>query len=47
MTLNNNLQTMESTWLSFPHNFMEIASPAWHGDVLPNRKEGRQTPRLT
>jgi len=47
MTVTEKIHPMESIWLSFPHNFMEIASPAWHGDVLPNRKEGRQTPRLT
>ncbi len=39
MTVIERLQTMEALWDSLTHESTEIKSPAWHGDVLSERKE--------
>ncbi len=39
MTVVERLQTMEALWDSLTHESTEIKSPAWHDDVLSQRKE--------
>ncbi|MDH5219266.1 MAG: addiction module protein [Gammaproteobacteria bacterium] len=39
MSVIERLQTMEAIWDSLIHEDTEIASPAWHQDVLDERKK--------
>ncbi len=39
MSVIERLQTMEALWDSLTHESTEIESPAWHGDILSERKE--------
>ena len=39
MSVIERLQTMEALWDSLTHESTEIKSPAWHSDVLSERKE--------
>ena len=38
MSVNDKIQAMESIWLSFTQNAIEMESPSWHGDVLAARE---------
>ncbi len=38
MTTIEKLRTMELLWDDICHNTTDIASPAWHGDILKKRE---------
>ncbi len=38
MSILERLQAMEELWDSLCHEDQEIDSPAWHGDILEDRK---------
>jgi len=39
MTIHERLQAMELLWDSITHSSEEIESPAWHGEILNERKK--------
>ncbi len=39
MSILERLQAMEELWDSLCHEDQEIDSPAWHGDILEDRKK--------
>ena len=39
MSLDDKLQAMELLWADLSRNPEQLASPAWHGEVLRSRRE--------
>jgi hypothetical protein len=39
MSLDDKLQAMELLWADLSQNPAQVASPAWHGEVLRSRRE--------
>lgn len=39
MSVDDKLQAMELLWADLSKDPAQVASPAWHGDVLRNRRE--------
>jgi hypothetical protein len=39
MSLDDKLQAMELLWADLSQNPEQVASPAWHGEVLRSRRE--------
>ena len=39
MTVRERLQTMELLWDSITHGSEDIEPPAWHGEILSERKK--------
>jgi hypothetical protein len=42
MSLDDKLQAMELLWADLSKDPSQVVSPAWHGDVLRNRREQMQ-----